>query len=193
MVRCKLRTPHFRTLPARMKRNEKDISTKQPASQTHARISHSHEYSRRTCRAQAASRQRPQTPDRPDSAQASTALSSEVQSYGFPKAARLLVRRDFLSLQRQRQRRHSPYFVVVTAPARTPQSRLGITATRRFGNAVVRNRMKRLLREFFRTRQADIVPAQDIVIIPQTGAETLGFAQVAEELGRILSIAEKAK
>lgn len=53
--------------------------------------------------------------------------------------------------------------------------------------------MKRLLREFFRTRQVDIAPAQDIVIIPQAGAETLAFAQVAEELGRILFIAEKAE
>jgi ribonuclease P protein component len=64
--------------------------------------------------------------------------------------------------------------------------------TRRFGNAVVRNRMKRVLREFFRTRQEFIVPAQDILIIPKAGADTLEFAQVAEELGRALSIAGNA-
>jgi len=49
-----------------------------------------------------------------------------------------------------------------------------------------------VLREFFRARQTYITPAQDILIIPRTGADALGFAQVAEELGRVLSIDGKA-
>ncbi|MBI3300547.1 MAG: ribonuclease P protein component [Deltaproteobacteria bacterium] len=104
----------------------------------------------------------------------------------------MLARQEFLFLQNRGKRRHCPHFVVVTAPARGSRSRLGITATRRFGNAVMRNRMKRVLREFFRTHQAYIAPAQDILIIPRTGANALRFAQVAEELGRALSIAGNA-
>jgi len=80
---------------------------------------------------------------------------------------------------------------VVSALAAGNHSRLGITATRRFGKAVVRNRMKRILREFFRTRQARITPAQSILIIPKVGADTLDFAQVAEELERVLLSARK--
>jgi ribonuclease P protein component len=51
--------------------------------------------------------------------------------------------------------------------------------------------MKRVLREFFRTRQVYITPAQNILIIPKVGADALEFIQVAEELERILFIAGK--
>lgn len=44
-------------------------------------------------------------------------------------------------------------------------SRLGITATRRIGGAVIRNRAKRLARELF--RQQPIVPGLDIVVVPR--------------------------
>jgi ribonuclease P protein component len=50
--------------------------------------------------------------------------------------------------------------------------------------------MKRILREFFRVRQRAITPAQDILVIPRAGAEQLTAAQVAEELGRALSLVE---
>ena len=171
--------------------NEKNLSTKQPATQTHARISHPDEYGGRSRRPQTTSRQRPQTFDRSDSTQASAPLNPEGQRYAFPKSARLLIRREFLSLQQRGKRRQSPHFVVVSAPAPGRRSRLGITVTRRFGKAVVRNRMKRVLREFFRTRQVYITPAQNILIIPKVGADALEFIQVAEELERILFIAEK--
>lgn len=175
-----------------MNRDEKNLSAQQSAPQTHTRVSHAHEHSRWPGRPQTAARQGPQTPDRPDSAQAGTALRVGEKRHALPKAARLLVRREFLLLQNCGKRRHCPHFVVVTVPAQKGRSRLGITATRRFGNAVVRNRMKRMLREFFRVHQTAIAPAQDILIIPRAGADTLGFSQVAEELGRALSIAGKA-
>jgi len=51
--------------------------------------------------------------------------------------------------------------------------------------------MKRILREFFRRHQAQITPAQNILIIPKVGADTLDFVQVAEELERVLLSAGK--
>ena len=171
--------------------NEKDLSTKQLATQTHARVSRPDEHGSRPRRPQTAPRQGSQTPDRANSTQASASLNSEAQRHAFPKAVRLLSRREFLSLQQRGKRRHSPHFVMVSAPAQGGRSRLGITATRRFGKAVARNRIKRVLREFFRTRQAYITPAQDILIIPKGGADALHFIQVAEELERILFFAGK--
>src|SRR5262245_51516153 len=153
-----------------MNHDEKDISTKQCSTQAHARVPDTHEHSRWTCRSQTAPRQRTKTSDRPDSTQTGTTLiaRSKVRQQAFPKAARLLARQEFLFLQTKGKRRHCPHFVVVTTLARGKKSRLGITATRRFGNAAVRNRMKRVLREFFRTRQERITPAQDILIIPRS-------------------------
>lgn len=171
--------------------NEKNLSAKQPATQTHARISQPDEHDSRSRRPQTTPRQRPQTADRSDSTQASASLNLGGPRHAFPKSARLLARREFLLLQQRGKRRHSPHFVVVSAPASGKRSRLGITVTRRFGKAVVRNRMKRVLREFFRVHRAQITPAQNILIIPKGGAPVLDFTQVAEELERILLSAGK--
>jgi ribonuclease P protein component len=176
-----------------MNPNEKDLSAKQHPAQAYARISHPHEYDSRPCRSQATSGQRAQDSHRTSSAQTSTTLTSATaRHFAFPKSARLLVRREFLTLQKRGRRRHCAHFVVLTAPAQQPWPRFGVTVSRRFGKAVVRNRMKRMLREFFRRYQVDIAPAQDIVIIPKTGAETISFSHLVEELGRELFIARKA-
>jgi ribonuclease P protein component len=98
----------------------------------------------------------------------------------------LLKRREFLFLQQRGKRQHSPHFVVISSLSPKRHSRLGITVSRRFGNAVTRNRMKRMLRELFRTRRAEVAPAKDILIIPKVGANALTFAQVTTELERTL-------
>ncbi len=174
-----------------MKVNEKNLPTKQYSPQTHARLSDTHEHGSRTRPDQETPSQGPQTPVRPDTAKTGAALGKRPAPYTLPKAARILVRREFLALQRKGRRWHTPHFVVITAKRPTGRSRLGVTATRRFGNAVMRNWMKRRLREFFRLHQADLVPAQNVLIIPKIGAGTLSFHQITQELGRVLSLAEK--
>ena len=174
-----------------MNPNEKNISTKQSSSQTNPRVSHQDEHHRRSSSSQETTRQGSQALNRHGSAKASASLRTSNQS--FPKAVRLLERREFLFLQQKGKKRHSQHFLIATAPAQEQHSRFGITTSRRFGNAIVRNRMKRLLREFFRTHQTLITPACDIVVIPRAGADQLTLAQVIEELGKALSLAQPKK
>jgi ribonuclease P protein component len=108
--------------------------------------------------------------------------------YAFPKSVRLRRRREFLQLQRQGQRRHSRGFVVIQAPARTGTSRLGVTVSSRVGNAVVRNRVKRLVREIFRERRPDLPALLDIVVIAKPDAAQISHAQATFELERALAI-----
>jgi ribonuclease P protein component len=103
----------------------------------------------------------------------------------FPKAARLRHRQDFLRAQAQGKRFHTPHFGVTLAPMAADHPRLGLVVTRRLGKAVRRNRVKRLLREFFRRHQTGL-PAFDLVIMAKKGAAVLEYDQVEEELGRLL-------
>lgn len=50
--------------------------------------------------------------------------------------------------------------------------RLGIAAGRRLGNAVVRNRIKRLVREVFRCLRAELPTGSDWIVVPRTGSLT---------------------
>ncbi len=118
---------------------------------------------------------------------ASVPTPSVTGTASFSKADRLRRRAEFLRVQAQGNRIHSRHFGVTLAPPAGPGPRLGLVVTRRFGKAVRRNRMKRLLREFFR-RHKGRLPSRDLVIMAKKGAEALNYDQVAEELGRLLKL-----
>jgi len=120
-----------------------------------------------------------------DRCAAAVPTSTAQGTASFTKADRLRRRSDYLRVQAQGKRLHTRHFGVTLAPPEVPASRLGLVVTRRFGKAVKRNRMKRLLREFFR-RHKGRLPHRDLVIMAKKGAETLSFSQVEQELGRLL-------
>jgi len=80
---------------------------------------------------------------------------------------------------------HTPAFSVVVAPGRgTDRARIGCAVSRRVGNAVVRSRVRRLIRESFR-RLASTLGNVDIVVIAKPTAAGLadrGLAAVIEML-----------
>lgn len=105
-----------------------------------------------------------------------------VAGEGFPKRARLRKRSEFLRLSRAGKKSQTSHFVVLRKTNDKGESRLGITVSTKVGNAVTRNRIKRLVREFFRRHSGDLPSAQDIVIIARKGAGELSLDEAAREL-----------
>jgi ribonuclease P protein component len=103
----------------------------------------------------------------------------------FAAADRLHRSAEFLRLQRQGLRFQSPHFVLYAGSLDNDptRSRLGVTVSRRIGNAVVRNRVKRRVRECFRrVMRAELPPRTSIVVIARGGAAALESASISEEL-----------
>jgi len=106
---------------------------------------------------------------------------------GFPKTARLRKRREFSRLSRSGRKTHSANFVVITQTNDVGETRLGVTVSGKVGNAVVRNRIKRLVREFFRRGRRDLARGIDVLVIARKRAIDLSFSQVVSELEEVLA------
>ncbi|HEY5973632.1 MAG TPA: ribonuclease P protein component [Geobacteraceae bacterium] len=104
----------------------------------------------------------------------------------FSKAEHLRKRGEFLRLAAVGRSVKATHFLVVRGTSTASVTRLGITVSRRVGNAVVRNRLKRLVREFFRQHKT-LFPPGDYNIIARQGAATLTFATLCQELAHALS------
>ncbi len=97
------------------------------------------------------------------------------------KAARLRLRGEFLAVQQRGKKVHSGDYVVLALPNELGRPRLGVTVSSRIGCAVVRNRVKRWVREAFRASAADL-PAIDVVVIARPSACEAGLAGAARAL-----------
>ena len=165
--------------------NEANIPAEQSASKTDARLSCSHEHGSGSSGSETPTRQGPQTSHGDHSCEAAV-LTKPDRS--LPRSRRIRKRAEFLQLQRSGRRRGCPSFVVITRSAGHQGSRIGITASRRTGNAVVRNRIKRFVREFFRNHQQYLIPQKDVLVIARPQAANLAYNELKRELGQVLMI-----
>ena len=86
------------------------------------------------------------------------------------KASRLTSRGEFLAVQERGQKVYAGgAYLALALPNTLGRPRIGVTVPRRIGTAVVRNRVKRWVREAFRA-EASRLPAVDIVLIARSGA-----------------------
>jgi ribonuclease P protein component len=109
----------------------------------------------------------------------------------FPKTSRLRKRPEFQQLSRTGKTVHSPNFVVISKANNKGESRLGITVSAKVGNAVVRNRIKRVVREFFRRHRRELTAGLDILVIARKSATGSSLRLVENEIGKILLDQEK--
>ena len=109
----------------------------------------------------------------------------------FGKTSRISSAEDFLNVKKRgKSVRSGKLIAAATSGARR---RLGIIVTRRVGNAVERNRLKRVIRDFFR-KNRDLFPKGDCVIIPTTGAKDVTNDALRASLSRALDLlADKLK
>lgn len=80
----------------------------------------------------------------------------ELVKQTFPPSRRLRRRADFQEAYRHGVKINAKFFALYARENSLPFPRLGVTVSRKIGKAVVRNRLKRLLREIFRKNQQQV-------------------------------------
>ena len=113
-------------------------------------------------------------------------------SHSFPKHLRLLRRSEFRRVYEEGRRRRAPLCTVFYRANGLPHSRLGITVPRVVGKSVLRNRVKRRLREVFRVNLPTLPGGWDIVLNPGERVAAVPFLRLEEEILRLLPHAPPA-
>jgi ribonuclease P protein component len=80
-------------------------------------------------------------------------------------------------------------FIVYVLKSDQPEFRLGLSVSKKVGNAVTRNRVKRYIRQTFLEIKEDVMPNADYVIIARQQAADLDFHESRKSLEHILKIA----
>jgi ribonuclease P protein component len=104
------------------------------------------------------------------------------QRFNHRKSDRIRKRGEYVRLSREGRRCHNPHFTAVYGPARAAHCRLGVTVTKKVGNASQRNRIKRLVREHFRLNRHGLSGEWDINIIARREAAELTNDQIFQSL-----------
>lgn len=128
-----------------------------------------------------------------------------MRPQGFPARLRLKQRRDFLRVQQTGHKHHVRHFLVFVAArsddpkdpkvelASESPTRLGITVTRKIGNAVMRNRIKRLVREAFRRNRSRLPSGLDLVWVAKQQAAEVEYADVVADFEALIGRGLSAK
>lgn len=110
--------------------------------------------------------------------------SSDSPDERFPKSARLLKSSQFEQVYLSSAFAADNVLVVKAVDNGSNQTRLGLAVSRRVGNAVVRNRWKRVIREAFRKQQHELPAGLDLVVRPKKGA-TCDYQAVCRSLAKL--------
>jgi len=102
----------------------------------------------------------------------------------FPRAVRVRRRTDYVLIQNQGRRVAGQHLLLFARPG---GGRLGVTVSRKVGGAVLRNRVKRWIRECYRRRAGEFPAGMDVVVVARPNAAAAEYSVVCRELAALAS------
>ena len=95
-------------------------------------------------------------------------------------------RGEFDAVYRAGKRRSSSHFTVFFRASQLPVSRFGFSIKKALGGAVVRNRIRRRVREIVRCHRLEVTAGWDIVIHPKSSVGRAEFVELTADLVRLM-------
>ena len=106
-------------------------------------------------------------------------------NFRFPTALRLKTPAEFTAVYDRKKSVSDGLLVVYAKENDLPHPRVGLSVSRKVGNAVVRNRYKRLFREAFRLLQHELPAGLDFILIPRSAATPPTLDKLTASLRRL--------
>ena len=103
----------------------------------------------------------------------------------FPKRDRILRPGEFRELYREGTRYSVKEFLLFVKREGQGPPRFGLSVSKRIGTATTRNRIKRYLRETFRTHKGELKPDLKMAIVARPGSARLNFTQCREKVVKL--------
>jgi ribonuclease P protein component len=105
------------------------------------------------------------------------------------KSQRIKKNKEFQTVFKKGKSFANRQFIVYVLKSDQPGFRVGLSVSKKVGNAVTRNRIKRYIRQTFLELENDLLPNADYVIIARQEAATLDFHESKKSLEHVLKVA----
>jgi len=184
-VKARRSSPNTNEGPGKKRRKhlEKDVPAEQYFEKTNPRIPGPHGHEGRT----------PGSKEKKGQGKEASDSVRDPRNFSFPPAVRVRSRVDFLKIQRSGRKVRGRCFSLLAIQNDLPSSRFGITVSKKIGNAVERNRVKRKIREIQRLTRHEILPGYDIVIIARRQSLGTSFEEMFIEYFQLVCLAGLSK
>ncbi len=175
---------HLQNLGARRgESSETDFSTIKHQAKTESWISRAHGHGRR------AQYNPPSPAERPETAQRIKSTSDEPVVPGqnkFPRRERLTRQSEYLDVYRNGEKQVGRAFICYAVRRHGQGRKLGIAVSRKVGKAVVRNRLKRYIRETYRTHRLHLAEDAHIVFVARPAAAAFDYTACEHAIRQLL-------
>lgn len=101
--------------------------------------------------------------------------------------------REYRKIYDKGQSKANKHLVVFYKPNGLAYSRIGFTATKKLGNAVIRNKVRRLMKESYYQVQDKVINGYDIVILARVSANSIDYLSMKSAVSHILKISKLRK
>lgn len=109
-----------------------------------------------------------------------------MKKHGFYKYEHIRKNEGFKAVYKEGKTHRDTYFVLYTRAVEEhdsqPFAKIGFTISKKIGNAAVRNRIRRMLREVYRLNKNRVTKSIDIVIVARTDAKGVDYKTLSKSI-----------